>query len=125
MATKNAPMNVDVHSVFEGAISQFKSLNPTEPGQWPLLPKILTWALVALDHGIDIDTSSPTRAFTSHVVAAAAELERRLIGQRTKEALAIRREYRGAPRSPPHGRGRPRTGGLLDAVEWLDVAVNR
>ena len=48
------------------------------------------WALVALDLGID--TSSPTGAFTSHVVAAAAELERRLIGQRTKEALAIRRE---------------------------------
>jgi type IV pilus assembly protein PilO len=48
MATKTAPMNVDMNSVFEGAVSQFRSLNPNEPGQWPLLPKIVTWALVAI-----------------------------------------------------------------------------
>jgi type IV pilus assembly protein PilO len=48
MATKAAPMNVDLNSVFEGAVSQFRSLNPNEPGQWPMLPKIATWALVAL-----------------------------------------------------------------------------
>ena len=48
MATKSAPMNVDLNSVFEGAVSQFRSLNPNEPGQWPMLPKIATWALVAL-----------------------------------------------------------------------------
>jgi type IV pilus assembly protein PilO len=48
MATKAAPMNVDLNSVFEGAVSQFRSLNPNEPGQWPMLPKIVTWALVAL-----------------------------------------------------------------------------
>lgn len=48
MATKSAPINVDLNSVFEGAVSQFRSLNPNEPGQWPMLPKILTWALVAV-----------------------------------------------------------------------------
>jgi type IV pilus assembly protein PilO len=48
MATKTAPMNVDLNSVFEGAVSQFRSLNPNEPGQWPLLPKIATWTLVAV-----------------------------------------------------------------------------
>lgn len=48
MATKAAPINVDLNSVFEGAVSQFRSLNPNEPGQWPLLPKIVTWVLVAL-----------------------------------------------------------------------------
>ena len=48
MATKTAPINVDMNSVFEGAVSQFRSLNPNEPGQWPLLPKIVTWALVAV-----------------------------------------------------------------------------
>ena len=48
MATKAAPMNVDLNSVFEGAVSQFRSLNPNEPGQWPMLPKIMTWVLVAL-----------------------------------------------------------------------------
>jgi type IV pilus assembly protein PilO len=29
---------------FEGAASQFRGLNPNEPGQWPLLPKAMTWA---------------------------------------------------------------------------------
>jgi type IV pilus assembly protein PilO len=48
MATKAAPINVDLNSVFEGAVSQFRSLNPSEPGQWPMLPKIATFAAVAL-----------------------------------------------------------------------------
>lgn len=48
MATKANPINVDLNSVFEGAVSQFRSLNPNEPGQWPLLPKILTWSVVAI-----------------------------------------------------------------------------
>ena len=47
MASKAKPINVDLNSVFEGAASQFRSLNPSEPGQWPMLPKILTWAAVA------------------------------------------------------------------------------
>ena len=46
MATK--AINVDLNSVFEGAVSQFRSLNPNEPGQWPMLPKIAAWSLVAL-----------------------------------------------------------------------------
>jgi type IV pilus assembly protein PilO len=48
MASKATPMNVDLNSVFEGAVSQFRSLNPSEPGQWPVLPKLLTWFAVAL-----------------------------------------------------------------------------
>ena len=48
MATNAKAINVDLNSVFEGAASQFRSLNPNEPGQWPLLPKIVTWAFVAL-----------------------------------------------------------------------------
>lgn len=48
MATKAAPINVDLNSVFEGAVSQFRSLNPNEPGQWPLLPKITVWTLVTV-----------------------------------------------------------------------------
>lgn len=39
-------MNVDLNSVFEGAASQFRGLNPNEPGQWPWLPKVMTWAAV-------------------------------------------------------------------------------
>jgi type IV pilus assembly protein PilO len=48
MATKGRTASVDLNSVFEGAASQFRGLNPNEPGQWPLLPKALTWAAVAL-----------------------------------------------------------------------------
>ena len=48
MATKAAPINVDLNSVFEGAVSQFRSLNPNQPGQWPLLPKLAVWSLVAV-----------------------------------------------------------------------------
>jgi type IV pilus assembly protein PilO len=32
--------NVDLNSVFEGAASQFRGLNPKEPGQWPIMPKL-------------------------------------------------------------------------------------
>jgi type IV pilus assembly protein PilO len=48
MATKSKTANVDLNSVFEGAASQFRGLNPNEPGQWPLLPKTMTFAAVAL-----------------------------------------------------------------------------
>ena len=48
MATKSKTANVDLNSVFEGAASQFRGLNPNEPGQWPLLPKALTFVAVAL-----------------------------------------------------------------------------
>ena len=48
MATKSKTANVDLNSVFEGAASQFRGLNPNEPGQWPLLPKTLTFFAVAL-----------------------------------------------------------------------------
>ncbi len=36
-------MNIDVATVFDRASSQFKGLNPREPGQWPLLPKLCAW----------------------------------------------------------------------------------
>ena len=47
MATKKSASNIDVGSVFQGAAEQFRGLNPNEPGQWPLLPKLATFALVA------------------------------------------------------------------------------
>ena len=47
MATKMKTANVDLNSVFEGAASQFRGLNPNEPGQWPMLPKALTFVAVA------------------------------------------------------------------------------
>ena len=50
MATLTRPAlpSVDLNSMFEGAASQFRGLNPNEPGQWPLLPKLATWLAVAL-----------------------------------------------------------------------------
>jgi len=48
MATKSKAINLDLNSVFEGAASQFRALNPNEPGQWPALPKIMTWTFLAV-----------------------------------------------------------------------------
>jgi DNA invertase Pin-like site-specific DNA recombinase len=45
------------------------------------------WALVMLD----LDTSMPTGEFTANIRTSAAQFERRLIGQRTREALAQKR----------------------------------
>jgi DNA invertase Pin-like site-specific DNA recombinase len=47
------------------------------------------WALVALDCAVD--TTTPTGEAFATVLATFAQLERRLISQRTREALAIKR----------------------------------
>lgn len=47
------------------------------------------WALVALDLGVD--TASPSGEMLANVLAVFAQFERRLISQRTREALAVRR----------------------------------
>lgn len=48
------------------------------------------WALVALDIGVD--TTTPSGEMMANVLAVFAQFERRLIGQRTREALAIKRQ---------------------------------
>jgi type IV pilus assembly protein PilO len=40
---KASTLNFDVSSFFDNAVSQFRGLNPNEPGQWPSLPKALSW----------------------------------------------------------------------------------
>jgi type IV pilus assembly protein PilO len=35
-------------SVLDQAASQFRSLNPNEPGQWPVLPKVAAWTAAAV-----------------------------------------------------------------------------
>lgn len=47
------------------------------------------WALVALDLGVD--TTTPSGEMMANVLAVFAQFERRLIGQRTREALAMKR----------------------------------
>jgi DNA invertase Pin-like site-specific DNA recombinase len=46
------------------------------------------WRLVLLDLG---DTSTPAGEMTANIIASAAQYERRLIGQRTREGLAAKR----------------------------------
>jgi DNA invertase Pin-like site-specific DNA recombinase len=47
------------------------------------------WGLILLD--IDADTSSPSGEFMVNVMGSAAQWERRIISQRTKDALAVKR----------------------------------
>jgi DNA invertase Pin-like site-specific DNA recombinase len=47
------------------------------------------WALVALDCAVD--TTTPAGEAMAHVLATFAQFERRLIGQRTKDALAAKK----------------------------------
>jgi DNA invertase Pin-like site-specific DNA recombinase len=47
------------------------------------------WDVVALDLGVD--TSTPQGEMFAHMLIAFAQYERRLIGQRTKDALAVKR----------------------------------
>lgn len=46
--------------------------------------------VVALDLGVDLST--PSGEFLANVMASAAQWERRIISQRTKEALAVKRD---------------------------------
>lgn len=48
MATSSKAISFDLGTVFEGAAAQFRGLNPNQPGQWPLLPKLMTWGAVGL-----------------------------------------------------------------------------
>ncbi len=67
--------------------------------------------VVALDLGVDLST--PSGEFLASIMASAAQWERRIIGQRTRDALAIKRAQGvrlGRPRSiPPDVRERIRT----------------
>jgi DNA invertase Pin-like site-specific DNA recombinase len=60
------------------------------------------WALVALDCAVD--TTTPAGEAMAHVLATFAQFERRLIGQRTREALAQKKAQGvqlGRPRELP------------------------
>lgn len=47
------------------------------------------WAIIALDLGVD--TTTPSGEFMANVVASVAQYERRLVSQRTRDALAAKR----------------------------------
>jgi len=47
MATQAKSKRPDIGAAFRGGLSQFRDLNPNQPGQWPLLPRLAVWAVVA------------------------------------------------------------------------------
>lgn len=85
------------------------------------------WALVALDIGVD--TTTPSGEMMASVLAVFAQFERRLIGQRTREALAVKRSQGVRLGRPPTlsdatlrriGRHRARGGTLAAIAARLD-----
>lgn len=81
MATHKQAINIDLNSVFESAASQFRGLNPNEPGQWPLLPRLATWLL----------------AIVAVIVAAwflvLSDADEELVAERAKEP-GLKQDYR-------------------------------
>lgn len=71
------------------------------------------WNLVALDLGIDLST--PAGEFMANVMASAAQWERRIIGQRTRDALAAKRASGVRLGRPP----------VLDAATRQRIATAR
>jgi type IV pilus assembly protein PilO len=47
MATKKQSPRVDIGVALEQAASQFRGLDTSQPGQWPILPKLATFIAVA------------------------------------------------------------------------------
>ncbi len=47
MSAKNASSKVDVAGALGSAQAQFRNLNFKQPGQWPILPKLVAWLLAA------------------------------------------------------------------------------
>src|SRR5207237_5352333 len=61
------------------------------------------WAIVVLD--VNVDTSTPSGEMMAHVVSSFAQYERRLISERTRRALAVKKAegvQLGRPRSIPN-----------------------
>jgi type IV pilus assembly protein PilO len=48
MATQTKALGFDLAAWFEQAASQFRELDFKQPGQWPLLPKVVSWLALAL-----------------------------------------------------------------------------
>jgi type IV pilus assembly protein PilO len=48
MATNTTSAGFDATGMWDQAVSQFRGLNPSEPGQWPWMPKVAVFAAVAV-----------------------------------------------------------------------------
>jgi type IV pilus assembly protein PilO len=47
MAKSSKMSTFDASLMFDQAVGQFRGLNTSEPGQWPLLPKLASWVVLA------------------------------------------------------------------------------
>jgi type IV pilus assembly protein PilO len=45
---KASTLNFEASRLLDGAAGQFRNLNPSEPGQWPMLPKAAAWVGAAV-----------------------------------------------------------------------------
>lgn len=48
MASGNTSTGFDASGMWDQAVSQFRGLNPSEPGQWPWMPKVSVFAAVVV-----------------------------------------------------------------------------
>ena len=48
MATQAKDRGADILAALRGGLGQFRDLNPNQPGQWPLLPRLAVWTLIAI-----------------------------------------------------------------------------
>ena len=48
MATLVKDRGAELLAAMRGGLGQFRDLNPNQPGQWPLLPRLTVWAVVAV-----------------------------------------------------------------------------
>jgi type IV pilus assembly protein PilO len=48
MATQAKDRGADIVAALRGGLGQFRDLNPNQPGQWPLLPRLTVWAVVTI-----------------------------------------------------------------------------
>src|SRR5262249_44260183 len=72
-------------------VAKLDRLSRSLPDFWGLVEQSRRerWQLIALDLGVD--TSTPSGEMLANVLASFAQFERRLIGQRTAEALGAKR----------------------------------
>ena len=48
MATNTTSAGFDASGLLDQAVSQFRGLNPNEPGQWPWMPKVAVFTAVVV-----------------------------------------------------------------------------
>jgi type IV pilus assembly protein PilO len=81
MATKSSSPNIDVADLFEQGSAQFRGLDFKQPGQWPLLPKLLAWLLAT--------AAVVALAWVAVLATSSEELE----GERAREP-GLKEQYR-------------------------------